>query len=310
MRLFYIFSAGVLSLGTFLVAYSPGLKPEFVPQQGFSKVEIKTTKIAGTVYMLEGQGGNIGISAGPDGILMIDDQFAPLEPKIRAAIAAISKSPIQYLLNTHFHGDHTGGNEKFGAGATVIAHKNVRVRLAQNTGAKKATVKPGLPTITYDDGISIYYNDEEIRCIHAAKAHTDGDTVVYFTKSNVVHMGDLFFSGRFPFIDIRSGGSVGGVIEGCERVIRDLPADAKVIPGHGPAGTMDDLKQYVAFLKDAREIVKKAESEGKDLRKCQEDKILEKYQKFSWEFINTDTFIEFLFTDAQQNASGGQKKEK
>lgn len=301
MKLFLLFAAGTISLGSYTIAKTLTFAGPVPPaqQQDFSKVEIKTTKAGGNVYMLEGQGGNIGISAGEDGVLMIDDQFAPLETKLREAIKKISEKPIRFLVNTHFHADHTGGNEKFGADSTVIAHKNVRGRLLELTGNHKPMPKPGLPVITYEDRISLHFNGEEIVCFHSPKGHTDGDSAILFKKSNVIHMGDLYFAGRFPFVDLRSGGSVRGLIAGVEKIIKELPADAKVIPGHGPLSTVDDLKQYLAFLKDAREIVKKGVDAGKDLKKLQEEKVLAKYEQFSWAFINTNTFIEFLVTDVE-----------
>ena len=161
-------------------------------QRDFSDVEIKTIHAAGNIYMLEGRGGNIGVSVGSDGILMVDDQFEPLADKIEAALKKLSDGQLKFVLNTHFHGDHTGGNEVFGPTAPIIAHTNVRERL-------KVKLSPeGLPIITFDTSLSIHFNGEEIRVIHFPKGHTDGDSVIFFTGANVVHMGDHFFSGRFP----------------------------------------------------------------------------------------------------------------
>src|SRR5262249_5353495 len=186
-------------------------------QQDFDKVQIKVTKVAGTVYMLEGSGGNIGVSVGEDGILIVDDQFAPLVPKIQAALKGISDKPVKFVLNTHWHGDHTGGNEKLGALAPIIAHTNVRKRLGSEsttrTGQKRPpSPKAALPVITFDDRLTVHLNGEDIRAIHFPSGHTDGDAIIFFTQSNVVHMGDDFFSGQFPFIDLQSGGTVKGYI--------------------------------------------------------------------------------------------------
>ena len=169
-------------------------------------MEIKTTKVAGNVYLLEGQGGNIAVSAGPDGLLIVDDQFAPLADKIKAALDAIDQGDLQYVLNTHQHGDHTGGNPVFGLEALIVAHENVRKRLSTEQTVRGKKVPPmapaGLPVITFDDGLTIHFNGEEIRMIHAEPGHTDTDSLIYFPKSNVLHMGDQFTNGKFPFVDL------------------------------------------------------------------------------------------------------------
>src|ERR1051326_5905778 len=193
-------------------------------QQDFSKVEIKVTKVAGPVYMLEGMGGNIGVCAGEDGIVIVDDQFAPLAKKIRQALKGISDKPLKFVINTHFHGDHAGGNPEFSSEATIIAHENVRKRLQEGGtvggNAVKPAAKEALPVVTFSDRASVHVNGEDIRAIHFPHGHTDGDSVIFFPKSNVVHMGDDFVTYGFPFVDANSGGTVGGMIEGCEKVLR------------------------------------------------------------------------------------------
>src|SRR5215510_6038567 len=219
----------------------------FAQRQDFSKVQIKATKVAGNVYMLEGSGGNIGVSVGPDGILIVDDQFAPLAEKIRAALKTLGEGKLKFILNTHWHGDHTGGNVPLGRDAPIIAHDNVRKRLSteQRLEFFKMTVpaspKEALPVITFDQSLSVHFNDEESRVIHFPHGHTDGDSIIFFTKSNVVHMGDDFFAGRFPFVDLDSGGSVHGLTKNVGEIIPKLAAGAKLIPGHGPNSTIDDL---------------------------------------------------------------------
>jgi len=188
-------------------------------QPDYSKVEIKVQKVSGTVYMLEGLGGNIGASVGDDGIVIVDDEFLPLADKIEAALKGITDKPVKFVLNTHWHGDHTGGNPHFGEKAPIIAQENVRKRLAEGGKTRFGEVPPApkaaLPVITFEDKVSVHLNGEDIRAIHFPHGHTDGDSVIFFTQSNVVHMGDDFFNGgMFPFIDLDSGGSVQGMIAG------------------------------------------------------------------------------------------------
>src|SRR6516164_3378078 len=189
-------------------------------QQDFSKVQIKATKVAGNIYMLEGSGGNIGVSVGDDGIVLVDDQFAPLAPKIKEALKGITDKPIKFVLNTHFHGDHTGGNVKFGAEAPIIAHENVRKRLQEGGKVGGNVVEPApkeaLPVITFNDRATVHLNGEDIRAIHFPNGHTDGDSVIFFSQSKVVHMGDDFVTYGFPFVDVASGGSVSGMNAGVE----------------------------------------------------------------------------------------------
>jgi glyoxylase-like metal-dependent hydrolase (beta-lactamase superfamily II) len=202
----------------------------FAQGQDFSKVEMKVQKVAGTVYMLEGAGGNIGASVGDDGIVIVDDEFLPLADKIEAALKGITDKPVKVVLNTHWHGDHTGGNQHFGEKAPIVAQENVRKRLAAGGktrfGETKPAEKTALPVITFENDVSVHLNGEDIHAIHFPNGHTDGDSVIFFKQSNVVHMGDDFFNGgMFPFIDIDSGGSVQGMIAGDEKVLAEVPDD-------------------------------------------------------------------------------------
>lgn len=262
-------------------------------QQDLSKVEITTTKVSGNIYMLQGAGGNIGVSAGDDGILIVDDQYAPLAPKIMAALAGISDQPVKFVLNTHYHGDHTGGNEVFGESAPIIAHTNVRKRLSSRADGKPP-VPDSLPVITFDHHLTVHINGEDIRAVHFPNGHTDGDSVIFFTRSKVVHMGDNYFAGRFPYIDIDAGGSVRGLIRSVDKVIAELPADTKVIPGHGPLSTMADLTAYRVMVEDALKIVDQGLKSGRTLERLQEDKVLDKYASWGWSFITADRFIATL----------------
>ena len=230
--------------------------------QDFSKVQIKVTKVSGNIYMLEGEGGNIAASVGEDGIVIVDDQYAPLADKIQGALKdlKVTDKPVRFVINTHYHGDHTGGNEPFAnTGSTVIAQDNVRKRLqtggtAGNGGSIKMEVKPApkgaLPVITFEHDVTVHLNGEDIRALHFPAGHTDGDAVIFFPKNNVVHMGDDFVRYGFPFIDVASGGSVQGMIDALEKASAQLPSDVKVIPGHGAVSNLDDVREFVKMLKE------------------------------------------------------------
>ena len=286
----------------FLVAGASAADPDY------SKVEIKATKVAGSIYMLQGAGGNIGVCVGDDGIVIVDDQFAPLASKIKAALKDISDKPLKFVINTHFHGDHTGGNAEFGKEATVIAHENVRKRLKEGGtvlgGEVKAAPKEALPIVTFNDRTAVHINDEEIRAIHFPHGHTDGDSVIFFTHANVVHMGDDFVTYGFPFIDVSSGGSIDGMIDGVEKAIAQLPADVKVIPGHGPVSNLDDVRTYIKMLKDTRETVKAALKQKKTLDQMKKEKILDPWKKYSGDFISEDAYLETLYNSLTGSKEG------
>ena len=255
-------------------------------------VVIKTQKVAGNVYVLFGQGGNIGVSAGKDGLLMIDDQFERLGDKIKAALKELGSDTPKFIFNTHFHGDHTGGNPIFGKTGTIVAQDNVRKRLMMS---EKPFPDFALPMITYAQSISVHFNGEEVRAVHFPKAHTDGDTVLFFTTSNVVHLGDQFFAGRFPFVDLNSGGSVSGLIKNIGELMQQIPADAKIIPGHGDVSTLDDLKKYHQMLIETTQVVRGAMDQKKSLDEIKKAGLPEKYKSWGTGFINTDKWIEAIF---------------
>ncbi|HZI87010.1 MAG TPA: MBL fold metallo-hydrolase [Pyrinomonadaceae bacterium] len=271
-------------------------------QEDYSKVEIKASKVAGNVYMLEGRGGNIGVSVGSDGILIVDDQFAPLAEKIKAALKTLGEGKLKFVLNTHWHSDHTGGNVVFGPEAPIIAHDNVRKRLSteQRIEVFKTTVaaspKEALPVITFGQSLSVHFNGEEIRVIHFPKGHTDGDSVIFFTGSNVVHMGDDFFAARFPFVDLGSGGSVQGLAQNIGEILGKLPAGVKLIPGHGPISTADDLKAYHRMLVETTDIVRKKMAAGKTLAEIKAEGFPEEWKSWGTGFIKTDAWIETIHT--------------
>ncbi len=279
-------------------------------QSDFSKVQIKVTKVAGTVYMLEGSGGNIGVSVGMDGIVLVDDQFAPLAPKIREALKTITDKPIKFVLNTHFHGDHTGGNVQFSADAPIIAHENVRKRLHEGGTVLGGEVKPApkeaLPVITFNDRATIHLNGEDIRAIHFPHGHTDGDSVIFFPQSNVVHMGDDFVTYGFPFVDVGNGGSVTGMIEGVEKALAMMPADVKIIPGHGPLSTPADARKFVEMLKNTRALVAQAAQQGKTTDQMKQEKLLAQYDDLGRGFIKADGWIDVLYADITHPPKGEQ----
>lgn len=273
----------------------------------FAAVTVKVEKVSGSVYMLRGAGGNIGVSVGEDGIVLVDDEFAPLAPKVKDALRGISDKPIKVVLNTHWHGDHTGGNAVFGADAPIIAHENVRRRLASGGPPLKAgrqtlqdALPPAphraLPVITFDDTLYVHLNGEDIRAIHFPSGHTDGDVIIYFTRSNVVHMGDDFVTYGFPFVDLTSGGSVKGLIAAIDKAIAQLPPDVKIIPGHGDVSTIDDMRKLSAVLKECVKIVEAEVKRKRTLEQIQQAKVLAKYDDLGKE-ISTDAFIETVYNE-------------
>jgi cyclase len=284
-----------LALATVLLAALPAA----AQQQDFSKVEIKVVPVSGHIYMLDGSGGNIGVSAGDDGLLIVDDQYAPLAEKIRAALKGINPGKLKFVLNTHFHGDHTGGNPTFGQEATIVAQDNVRKRLEAGSTVMGNKTEPmvaaGLPVVTYAETVSVHFNGEEIKAIHLPHGHTDGDSVFFFTKSNVVHMGDNFFNGFYPFVDMDSGGSVQGMTEGVAKVLAQIPADAKVIPGHGPLSDVAGLKAFHRMLVETTAVVQKAMKSGKTLDQIQAAGFPKEWDSWGKGFINTKTWIETIY---------------
>jgi cyclase len=270
--------------GALAAAPAPPAPPP--QQQDFSKIEIKVVPAAGKVSMLMGSGGNIGVSAGEDGLLMVDDEFEPLAPKIQAALDGLGKGKLKFLVNTHWHGDHTGGNRVFGAQVPILAQSNVRRRMSseQTVMGQKTPASPkvALPVITFDQSISVHWNGEEIKVIHFPHGHTDGDSVIFFTGSNVVHMGDDFFANdNYPFVDLASGGSVQGLAANVGSVLALLPPDVKVIPGHGTLGTKADLERFHTMLVDTLESVRHRMQAGESLQQMQTEGFPEPY-KTTW----------------------------
>ena len=266
---------------------------------GSPELEIETVPVAGSVSMLVGNGGNIGLQVGPSGVLMVDDQFAADAPNIQAAINSLAAGADDgdvapaFLINTHFHGDHTGSNPTFGKASTIVAHRNVRVRLV---GEDQPAV--ALPVVTYDDGLSIHFNGEEVRLIHMPGAHTDGDTVVWFTGSGVIHLGDLYFQNGYPYIDIGAGGSAAGIIAAIESVLAKVPAETKVIPGHGVTTDLAGLREYLEMLATIRGRVAELYAESFTLDEILEAGVTEDYdERWAGGFINSRQFVRSVIGD-------------
>ncbi len=278
------------------------------PHHSFHDVQIGTERVAEGIFMLTGEGGNIGVSAGEDGVFLIDDQFAPLTDMIRKAIAAISPEPIKFLLNTHWHIDHTGGNENLGkAGVLIVAHDNVRVRMSseqfQEAFDRKVPPSPhaALPVVTFSDAVTFHVNGEEIYTFRVPPAHTDGDSVIHFRKSNVVHTGDLFTTARYPFIDLSSGGTVDGMIEAANRLLEIVDSGTKVIPGHGPLGDREALKDYRAMLLAVRDRVKEMIDSGKTVEEVVQAKPTKEFDSNrKGGFLKPDDFARLIYDSLKQ----------
>jgi glyoxylase-like metal-dependent hydrolase (beta-lactamase superfamily II) len=278
----------------------------YAQQRDFSKVQMKVIKITDHVYMLQGAGGNIGVSVGDDGIVIVDDQFAPLAPKIKEALKAITNKPIKLIINTHYHGDHTGGNEIFGREGTIIAHENVRKRLESGTKVAGSDVPPApkgaLPVVTFNDRATIHVNGEDIRLVHLPHGHTDGDAMVVFTKSNVVHLGDDYFLGSFPFVDLDNGGSLRGIIANLEKVYPTLDKDVRIIPGHGGLGDKPALNEFINMLKGTVAIMNEAIQRGETLEDVTKNRTLVAWSNWISDFMTLERYEEQLYKELKAAA--------
>ena len=284
--------------------------PAAAQDRDFSKVEVKVEKLAPGVAVLTGAGGNIGVSYGEDSTVIVDDQFAPLTDKIVAAVRTLDPDPVKFVINTHWHGDHTGGNENFGrAGAVIMAHDNVRVRLSRDHVSKrfnttiKAIGKEGLPVVTFADGVTLHLNGDTLHILHVANAHTDWDSLVHWQKADVLHMGDTFFHGMsLPFIDLESGGSIDGVIAATEKGLGLAGPTTRIIPGHGPVATRAELAAYRDMLVDIRAKVAAGIAAGQSLDQIKAAKPAERYGMADG-FIKPDGFIETVYNSLRSPPS-------
>lgn len=276
-------------------------------QQNLDTVQVTAQKLSDRLYVLFGSGGNIGLSVGDDGAFIVDDQFAPLSEKIKAAVARVSTKPIRFVVNTHWHGDHTGGNEKMGqAGAVIVAHENVRKRMSVdqllrrggNASTTKASPYAALPVITFAEDITLHLNGDSVHVMHVPPAHTDGDALIYYEKANAIHMGDTFFAGRYPFIDTATGGTIDGIIGAADKALAVTNATTQVIPGHGPVSTRKDLQQYRDVLTTIRGRILALVLAGKSLEQVTAARPTAEYDTpWGTGFINAGTFIETVYAD-------------
>lgn len=296
MRRIFVFAL-LLSLSSSVICH--GDNSHFPRQQ--QDVQFKVSTISGNVHLLQGRGGNIAAVTGPEGILIVDDDYRQLSTQLSAALKQLGSEKPRFILNTHWHGDHTEGNEFFGKDSTIVAHANVRKRMSQPNFLsflnRQVPASPAVawPVVTYNESVSIYLNGEEIRAVHYPNGHTDGDTVVFFTKANVVHLGDDFFVGRFPFVDLDSNGNVQGLINNIGSLISTISADAKIIPGHGPLSTITDLKNYHSMLVDTAKIVQDGMKKKRSLDELKKAGLPEKYKEAGSGFIKTNQWIETVY---------------
>jgi cyclase len=277
--------------------------PALAQQQDFSKVEIKAEKLSATTYMLTGAGGNLGLSVGEDAVFLVDDQFAPLTTRIEAAIAKLTAKPIRFVINTHWHFDHTGGNENLGkAGALIVAHENVRKRMSTDQFIEflnmkiKTEARSALPVVTFTRDVTFHLNGDEIHVLHVANAHTDGDALVHFRGSDVVHMGDVYFNEMYPFIDTSSGGTIDGVIAAVDRALELTGDNTRIIPGHGALATRADLKAYRDMLATVSARIRDGVRSGRKLEEVVASKPTAEFDAvWGKSFLKPDRFVEMLY---------------
>lgn len=282
-----------------------------IAQQNFDTVQVRSQKVTEGLYMLQGAGGNIGVSIGDDAVFVVDDQYAPLTPKILAAIAQLTNKPVRFVVNTHWHGDHSGGNEGMGkAGALLVAHDNVRRRMSSEQVLEffqrtvPASPTGALPVVTFSDTVTFHINGDDVQVFHVANAHTDGDAFIVWRKANVVHTGDVYFATGYPFIDLSSGGSIDGVIAAMDRLLALGDANTKVIPGHGPLSDFAAAREYRAMLQAVRDRVSQQKAAGQTLAQVVAAHPSAAFDaRWGTGFIKPDQFVEFVY----RSVGGGRR---
>ena len=292
------FATGLLSLLTLTTIIVNDVKAQD------ENVIVNTTKLTDSIYMLTGSGGNIIVSVGKDGVFMVDDQFAPLTAKIKEAISKITDQPVKFVINTHWHSDHTGGNENLGElGAIIVSHDNVRKRLSteQLIDFFQRTVPPlsekGLPIVTFSDNMTIFQNDDEIKIIHIDNGHTDGDSIVYFTKNNVIHVGDVYNDNSYPFIDLSSGGNINGFISSLETISSIIDDKTNIVSGHSEVSNKSNVDDFTNMLKNVRENVSKMIEDGKSLEEIIASQPTSKYDQIYYDHTSRqpEDFVKFIY---------------
>ena len=283
-----------------LLALAPAL---LAAQPNWDTITVRAQALRGGVYMITGAGGNIGLSVGVDAAFLVDDQYAPLTQKIIAAVKSVTNQPVRFVVNTHWHGDHTGGNENIGrTGALIVAHDNVRKRMSveQFNSVFNSRTPPSpagaLPVVTFNDSVSFHINGDELVAFHVPPAHTDGDVVVHFTRADVVHMGDTYFATGYPFIDVSTGGHVDGVIGAADRVLAGCRPGTIVIPGHGPASSCEQLRTYRDMVAAVRDRVRAAMQRGQSLDQIKAGGLTTEFDdQWGRGFIRPPVFVELVY---------------
>lgn len=292
----------------FLAAILLGAAMPAAAQQPASAPEIRVERIAPGVAVLFGRGGNIGVSWGPDGNILIDDQYAPATERVVAAVRTLDADPIRFVINTHWHGDHTGGNENLGrAGTVIFAHDNVRRRMTMEQLVRGERVPPSpsgaLPVVTFSENLTFHLNGDTLRAIHVAHAHTDGDSLIHWTRANVLHMGDTWFNGMLPFIDLDSGGSIDGAIAAVETGLRLADGETRIIPGHGPVAGRADLARYRDMLREVRDGVARAIRQRRTLPQIQALRLADRYAR-PGAFISAESFVDTVYRSLTDPPAG------
>ena len=282
-----------------------GGAPAAAAQASFDTVQVRATELAPGVHLLTGRGGNIGVSSGPDGVFLVDDQYAPLTEKILAALRTLSPQPPRFVLNTHWHGDHTGGNENLGkTGTLIVAHENVRQRMSVEQfnallDRRTPAAPPGaLPVVTFTAAVTFYLNGDTLHVFHVPAAHTDGDAIVHFRRAGVIHAGDTFFNGSYPVLDVSAGGTVDGMIRAADTILALADTTTRIIPGHGPLGGRADLERFRAMLVATRDAVRAAMRGGRTV-----DEVLAAKPTAPWDeawgrgFVSVERWVRSLYAD-------------